>query len=276
MLRDKYSAVWVSYSSIRDYLKCPRAYFLKNMYRDPKTNRKITLMQPPLALGQIVHEVIESLSTIAAEERFTRPLEEVFTKRWTRVHGEKGGFTSVEEEERFKSRGQEMIARVVKNPGPLAQKAVKIRQDLPNFWLSDKDNIIVCGKIDWLRYNEGDDSVAIIDFKTGKFDEDPDSLQLPIYLLLAKNCQTKPVTGAAYWYLERDDAPVEAVLPDEKEAYEKVADVARRVELARKLERFVCPRKDGCGACRPFEAIVKGEAKYVGVNEFNTDVYILS
>lgn len=276
MLRDKYSAVWVSYSSIRDYLKCPRAYFLKNMYRDPKTNRKITLMQPPLALGQIVHEVVESLSTQAVEERFVRPLDKVFEERWARVHGEAGGFTSAEEEERFKSRGHEMIARVSKNPGPLAEKAIKIRQDLPNFWLSDKDNIIVCGKIDWLRYNEKNDSVEIIDFKTGKFDEDPDSLQLPIYLLLAKNCQTKPVTGAAYWYLERDDAPVEAALPEEKEAYEKVADVARRVELARKLERFVCPRKDGCGACRPFEAIVKGDAKYVGVNEFNTDVYILS
>ncbi len=276
MLRDKYSAVWVSYSSIRDYLKCPRAYFLKNMYRDPKTNRKITLMQPPLALGQIVHEVIESLSTLSTEERFARPLEEVFDERWGRIHGEKGGFTSEEEEKRFKSRGREMIARVVKNPGPLAQKAIKIRQDLPNFWLSDKDNIIVCGKIDWLRYNEQDDSVAIVDFKTGKFDEDPDSLQLPIYLLLAKNCQTKRVAAAAYWYLERDDAPVEVALPEEKEAFEKVSDVARRVELARKLERFVCTRKDGCGACRPFEAIVKGEAKYVGVNDFNTDVYILS
>jgi ATP-dependent helicase/DNAse subunit B len=276
MLRDKYSAVWVSYSSIRDYLKCPRAYFLKNMYRDPKTNRKISLMQPPLALGQIVHEVVESLSTLATQDRFTRPLAEVFEERWARVHGEKGGFTSDEEEEQYKSRGNKMIARVSKNPGPLAQKAVKIRQDLPNFWLSDKDNIIVCGKIDWLRYNEEDDSVAIVDFKTGKFDEDPDSLQLPIYLLLAKNCQTKPVTGAAYWYLERDDAPVEVALPEEKEAYEKVAEVARRVELARKMERFVCTRKDGCGACRPYESIVKGEAKFVGVNEFKTDVYILS
>jgi ATP-dependent helicase/DNAse subunit B len=276
MLRDKYSAVWVSYSSIRDYLKCPRAYFLKNMYRDPKTNRKITIMQPPLALGQVVHDVVESLSVLPVSERFSRPLSEIFEERWKRIHGQKGGFTSPEDEERFKSRGREMIARVEKHPGPLMQKSIKIRADLPNFWLSDKDNIIVCGKIDWLRYNEEDDSVTILDFKTGKFDEDPDSLQLPLYLLLAKNCQTKKVRDAAYWYLNRDDEPVEVTLPKEQEAYEKVGEAARRVELARKLERFVCTRKDGCSACRPFEAVVSGDAVHIGVNEFHTDVYVLA
>jgi len=45
--------------------------------------------------------------------------------------------------------------------------------------------------VDWLEYKEETDSVRIIDFKTGKFDEDPDSLQLPIYYLLATHTQTK-------------------------------------------------------------------------------------
>src|SRR3990167_11317573 len=67
MIKDKFSAVWISHSSIGDYLKCPRAYYLKNVYRDPKTNHKITLMQPSLALGQIVHEVIESLSRLQVD-----------------------------------------------------------------------------------------------------------------------------------------------------------------------------------------------------------------
>jgi hypothetical protein len=235
----------------------------------------MSIMQPPLALGQVVHDVVESLSSMPTEDRFKNPLLDVFEERWKRVSGEKGGFTSSDEEERFKSRGVDMIDRVAKNPGPLAQKAIKIRQDLPNFWLSEDDNIIVCGKIDWLSYNEADDTVTIIDFKTGKFDEDPDSLQLPLYLLLAKNCQTKPVAGASYWYLERDSEPVAVKLPDEKEAFAKVSEVARRIELARKLERFVCNRKDGCSACRPYEAVLRGEAKYIGVGDFNTDLYIL-
>ncbi|MBI3577687.1 PD-(D/E)XK nuclease family protein [Candidatus Gottesmanbacteria bacterium] len=275
VVRDKYSAVWVSYSSIRDYLKCPRAYFLKNVYRDPKTNRKITIMQPPLALGQIVHEVIESLSVLPVDERFSKPLGELFNERWSKVAGLNGGFTSDEEETTFKERGRTMLARVEKNPGPLMEKAIKIRQDLPNFWLSDEKNIILCGKIDWLRYNETDDSVHIIDFKTGKYDEDPESLQLPIYLLLATRCQTKPVTGASYWHLERDDAPVEATLPKQDTAQQQILEIANRIALARKLERFVCTRKDGCAACRSFEAILEGKAKHVGINEYHVDVYVL-
>ncbi len=275
VIRDKYSAVWVSYSSIRDYLKCPRAYFLKNVYRNPQTNRKITIMQPPLALGQIVHEVIESLSLLSVDERFKKPLGEIFDERWNKIAGMKGGFANDEEEGKFKERGLSMLHRVEKNPGPLVEKAIKIRQDLPNFWLSDEDNIILCGKIDWLRYNEADDSVHIIDFKTGKYDEDPDSLQLPIYLLLATRCQTKPVTGASYWHLERDDAPVEATLPKMEKAQEQILEIAKRIALARKLERFVCTKKDGCASCRPFEAILAGKATHVGTNEYKVDVYVL-
>ena len=136
MLKDKYTATWVSHSSISDYLKCPRAYYLKNVYRDPKTHRKISLMQPSLALGQVVHEVIESLSTLPVESRFLTPLLATFERAWTRVSGKNGGFTSEEMEEKYKKRGREMIQRVSDHPGPLAEKAIKIRHELPHFWLS--------------------------------------------------------------------------------------------------------------------------------------------
>ena len=74
MTGDKYTAVWVSHSSISDFLQCPRAYFLNNVYRDPQTGHKINLMSPPLALGQAVHYVIESLSILNVDKRFTEPL----------------------------------------------------------------------------------------------------------------------------------------------------------------------------------------------------------
>lgn len=274
-MKDKYSAIWVSHSSIGDYLKCPRAYYLRNVYRDPKTNHKISLMAPSLALGQTVHEVIESLSTLPVEERFAQRLIDRFAKSWEKVSGERGGFTTPEEEEKFRTRGEEMIARVVENPGPIARKTIKIRQELPYFWLSEEDNIILCGKIDWLEYLEDSDSVRIVDFKTGKFDEDPDSLQLPIYYLLASRCQTKPVTGISYWYLNRDTEPVPMDLPDKDEAITRILEFAKRIALARKLGRFVCKEKDGCRACRPLEAIVAGKGKLVGINDFGQDLYIL-
>lgn len=275
MVKDKFSAVWVSHSSISDYLKCPRAYYLKNIYRDPKTNHKIMLMQPALALGQVVHEVIESLSTLPVESRFTHSPLDAYEKKWESVSGNLGGFMNPTEEELFKARGATMIERVIDHPGPLAQKAIKIRQDLPYFWLSEEDNIILCGKIDWLEYNEKDDSVRIIDFKTGKFDEDPDSLQLPIYLLLTMNCQSRRVTGAAYWYIDRDDTPIDVPLPDEKNAFTRVMEAAKKIALARKLEHFKCPQKDGCRSCRPYEAIVSGQALFVATGGYSQDIYIL-
>ncbi len=274
-MKDKYSAIWVSHSSISDYLKCPRAYYLRNVYRDPKTNHKISPMAPALALGQTVHEVIESLSTLPVEDRFTQRLMDRYAKCWEKVSGQRGGFTTPEEEEKFRVRGEEMIARVVDHPGPLTHKTIKIRQDLPYFWLSEEDNIILCGKIDWLEYIDESDSVRIVDFKTGKFDEDPDSLQLPIYYLLASRCQTKTVTGISYWYLNRDPEPVAMDLPDRDDALTRILEYAKRIALARKLGRFVCKEKDGCRACRPLEAIVAGKAKLVGVNDFGQDLYIL-
>jgi ATP-dependent helicase/DNAse subunit B len=270
-MKDKYSAVWVSHSSIGDYLKCPRAYFLKNIYRDPKTNHKVMLMEPPLSLGQVVHEVLDSISGLPVEERNISELLKVYEEKW--VSGKKGGFRDTEEEKKFKDRGAKMIARVMASPGPIGEKAIKIRQDLPHYWLSEDDNIILCGKIDWLEYVPEGDSVRIIDFKTGKFDEDEDSLQLPIYLLLAAHCQTKAIAGASYWYLDRDDAPTAVALPTGEDATRRVMEHARMIALARKLDRFVC-KTGGCRVCRPLENIVNGKAQFVGVGGYNQDIYI--
>lgn len=104
-----------------------------------------------------------------------------------------GGFVSKEEESTYKANGKIMIKNLIKKPGPLKNLAVKINQELPYYWLSEKDNIILCGKIDWLEYLPKSDSVHIIDFKTSKREEPKDSLQLPIYLLLVKSTQQRNV-----------------------------------------------------------------------------------
>lgn len=275
MVKDKFSALWVSYSSMSDYLKCPRAYYLKNIYRDPKTNHKIMLMQPPLALGQAVHEVLDSLSLLPVEQRFAQSPLVAYEKLWSKVSGKMGGFADKEEEQTFKNRGKAMIDRITKYPGPLARKAIKVRHDLPYYWLSEADNTILCGKVDWLEYMKDVDGVHIIDFKTGKFDEDGSSLQLPIYYLLATNTQIRPVTKMSYWYLDRDNEPTEMPLPKMEEAVKRVMEVARKVALARKLEHFKCLSKDGCRVCRPYEAIVQGRATFVGVGGYAQDIYIV-
>lgn len=273
---DKYTATWTSHSSISDFLQCPRAYYLKNVYRDPKANAKVKLMTPALALGSAVHEALESLSVVKTDERFNIPLQERFEMAWKKVGGKQGGFLDDETENQFKNRGREMIRRANEHRGPLERLAVKIKKELPYFWLSEEDNIILCGRIDWLEYLKESDSVHIIDFKTGKNKEKAGSLQLPIYLLLVKNCQGRAVSKASYWYLATDDAPLEQPLPDEQQAHAQVLEVARKIKLARQLKKFDCPQgQDGCFACRDMEAIIAGKAELVGEDDFGAQVYIL-
>ncbi len=280
MAKDPYKATWVSHSSMGDFLKCPRAYYLHNVYKDPKTNRKINLVNPALALGVAVHEVLEGLGDFKTEVRFERDIFDYLEKAWKKVSGKKGGFHSETEELETKERAKAMIERVVKNPGPLQKKIVTIKDDPsgmpPNFYLSEDENIILCGKIDWLIWKPEDDSLHILDFKTGKHEENEDSLQLPIYQLLLKNLQNRKVTGASYWYLDKDDAPMDVSLPSVDDSFKKVYEVALRVKAAREKGEFVCPRGDaGCFACKPFEKIIRNEAEYIGVGEMRQDLYML-
>lgn len=273
---DKYTAVWVSHSSISDFLRCPRAYYLSNVYKEPQTGKKISLMSPPLALGQAVHEVLESLSILPAADRFRDSLAQKFEAAWKKMAGKLGGFRDEDQEHKYKQRGVEMLARVTQNPGPLTNLAVKINMDLPYFWLSEADNIILCGKIDWLEYLPEENSVHIIDFKTGTKEESPNSLQLPIYHLLVHHCQKHPVAKASYWYLERSSELAEKPLPDLDTAKSKVLDIAKKIKLARQLERFVCPQGDtGCPACRPLEMVIRGQAERVGTDSLGRSIYIL-
>lgn len=271
---DKYKATWVSHSSIGDFLKCPRLYYLRAVYKDPITNHKVTLMNPHLALGQVVHDVVESLSVLPAEERLSISPVKKFEAAWKKVSGKKGGFTDSAQEEDFKQRGIKMLKKIEENPGPITNKAIKIPQELPHYWLSENDEIILCGKIDWLEYLEDSNKVHIIDFKTGRNEEDAKSLQLPIYHLLVKNTQKREVGKASYWYLDFAEEPSEVQLPDLKEAYEKVYEIAKRVKLARQLEHFKCPT-NGCKHCIPMEKIIRGKAELVGTSDYNQDIYIL-
>jgi ATP-dependent helicase/DNAse subunit B len=274
---DKFKATWVSHSSIGDFLKCPRAYYLKNIYKDPKSKNKIQITSAPLSLGSAVHEVVESLSSIPTKDRFKNSLLEKFDNAWKKYSGKKGGFVSDEQEEEYKNEGRDMIRKIIKNPGVLKKLSVKIKEDLPYYWISEEDNIILCGKIDWLEYLPETDGVHVIDFKTSKKEEDVKSLQLPIYHLLVTNTQQRKVEKVSYWYLRLSDDLKEKELPNLEEAHEKVLTVAKKIKTARKLNVFKCPEgENGCFACKPMESVIRGEAEFVGVGGYNRDVYIIN
>lgn len=273
---DKFSATWVSHSSMGDFLKCPKAYYLNNVYRDPRTNHKIQIISPALSLGQTVHQVLESLSVLPVTERFKRSLVDRFDEAWKKVAGKRGGFTSTSQEAQFKERGAEMLRTVMAHPGPLLKTAVKIKADLPQYWLSEQDEIILCGKVDWLEYLPEENAVHIIDFKTGKREEDGASLQLPIYSLLVHNTQGRKVSKLSYWYIANSPEPVEKPLPNLDDAYEQILQVAKQVKLARKLGLFKCPQGEkGCYSCKQLQKILAGEAEFIGESEYHQDMYFI-
>ncbi len=269
MQPSKYDAVWVSHSSMGEFLRCPRAYYLHSVYKDPKTGHKMSIVNGALSLGTAVHNTLEALKDFPVNERFTRDLLTDFEHEWEKVSGRNGGFRSTEEEEEARVRGKQMIERVIAAPGPIAQKSVRLKagnNGMPsNFYLSEDENIILNGLVDWLEWREEDDSIRVIDFKTGKYDENENSLQLPIYLLLLNALQKRRVSGAAYWYLDREDGFVEKTLPEASDAHQRVLAVARQVKAARAKKEFLCPKgEESCYACKPYEAVLRGEAEYIG------------
>lgn len=277
---DKYKAVWVSHSSMGDFLKCPRLYYLHNIYKDPRTFRKMTIVTPHMSLGIAVHNVVEGLGDYPASERMNRNLLDLFEKEWEKVSGKKGGFKNAEEEHEFKSRGIVMINNVIKNPRFLLNKRIKLPQnEMPcNYYLSEEDNIILNGLVDWIEYLP-DDTLHLIDFKTGRHEEKETSMQLPIYLLLANALQKRKVTKASYWYLETDKI-VEKELPDPQKAHDEVFNLAKKVKEAREGKLFDCRVKGGCMHCRVYENILlhkegkEAPVEYIGVGGFNQDIYI--
>lgn len=272
---DKFSAVWLSHSSINTFKHCPRAYYLSSIYRDPITGHKVSVITPSMALGSAVHAVLESLSVLPTADRFKISLIEKFQNVWPKYHGQLGGFTDQETEDQYKNRGEDMLRRVMAHPGPLSEKAVKIQMNLPQYWISEEDNLILCGKLDWLKYTESDDSIEILDFKTGVGEESVDSLQLPIYYLLAHNCQPREVKKASYWYIVRDDFPVQKKLPELAKSQELVLKIGKEMKLARSLNRFKCPEgESGCKHCQPYEQILRGEAIFVGQGDYSSDLYV--
>lgn len=275
---DKYKAVWLSYSGMKDFTNCPRAYYYRYVYKNPRTGKKISIAKPALSLGQTVHGVLDQISTLPSANRFSTPLANRFEQEWKLISGRKGGFSNAQEESMYKQRGMAMIDRIAQNPGILMLPAVKMKDQLPYYWISKDENLILCGKIDWLQYDQETDSVQIIDFKTGKGKEHNGSLQLPIYYLLATHCQKRAVAGASYWYLESDNNPISVDLPNEKDSEKQIMDIGLRLKLARQLNHFKCISDDkmGCRYCAPLQAVVEGKGEFVGNSQWGDEIYYLS
>ncbi len=287
---NKYNAIWLSHSSISDYLKCPRLYYLRNVWKNKK-GQKINTVSSSLSLGSAVHQTIEPLALLKTEDRLKQNLLEIFEENWKKFEGEWGGFPDKETEDFYKQEGKRMIQNVIENPGPFNKKTVKFYNGdfIPNIYLSEEENIILCGLVDWVEYEEATDTLRVIDFKTGKSDEKEDSMQLPIYKILVEAMQKRKVSKGAYWYLARDKFPknVEILEEDLEEIKKKILDVGIQIKKRKQEknwdESFACKFEGGCFACKQFELIKQFDEnpesveniKFLGTGEYKQALYLV-
>jgi hypothetical protein len=287
-MSDNLDKLWISHSKIQDYLHCPRLYYLKNIYKDPVSKNKISVVSPYLSLGLAVHDTLDILSKIPTEERISFPFLDVYNRCWKKYKGKVGGFRGEQEESDFKLQGRDMIQRVEDNLAPLLNiniqnnqlaKVDNFNEDLASLYLSEDEGIILCGKLDWIEISDNG-AVRIIDFKTGKNDENMDSPQLYIYYLLASSCQPNPVGEVAYWYLDRSDIPLNIPLINVDGMKDYILKIAREILISTSNNEFKC-KSNGCKYCNTYEAVLRKDLEFIGGLKFGsnddriTDAYFL-
>jgi hypothetical protein len=263
------NAIFMSHTSLNDYLTCPRSYYLKNIYRDPKTGNRIQIANPYLSLGSTVHDSIKWFLDMEGQATY-KQLEQKFRNLWLKYSGKRGGFASKEDEAVFGKRGLQMLDNFYKNFSNLERK--RLDANFPKHILFE--DVVLLGNFDFVGEME-DGTLHILDFKTGTHDE-KDPIQLYIYAILAESYFGKPVSKISYWYLDRDSAPKEAVLDPLDGKLEWLTQKAK--ELKGSIEKAVweCIKVGECRDCIAYQAILDGKGAFQFTDErYHKDIYFL-
>ncbi len=147
-------SISVSYTAIQSYTACPLKYQLENVYhfKCPETYHT--------RLGTVIHKVLENLHLSG---RHSQKVSEEFIFQLFSRHLESQTFIRQDEESEAYNEGRKMLLNYFQNHYPPASVIHSVETDFEVF-LGDHRFI---GSIDLVLKNE-DDSVEIIDFKTGK------------------------------------------------------------------------------------------------------------
>lgn len=267
-------AIYLSHTSLKDFLKCPRSYYLKDLYRDPKNNYKLQVASPYLSLGSVVHDTVKWFLDTQEKPNLGETIQK-FRNLWLKFRGKKGGFSSDEQEGDFGKRGLSMLENFYKNWQVLEKSAPEIT--FPKYNLVD--NVVMIGNFDYVG-EKTDGSLHVVDFKTGANDED-DATQLYIYAILAEVNLGKPVSAAGFWYLDREDAPNDIVLDPLEPKLEWLIEKAIELKQAIEKSEWVCVKEsfeEGglCRDCRDYQAILDGKGEFMfSDHRYKKDIYYL-
>lgn len=266
------NAVYISHSIISDFEKCPQRYYYQSVYRSPH-GYKIQLTNPHLALGDAVHDVLNQFLRLPPPERKKDKLMDFLEWVWQNISGEKGGFSSSQEENDFKLRAVSMLERFYGNKHFLEAEGVKIKE-FPQAELGN--DLILTGKFDWVE-KEGE-TYHIIDFKTGKNEEGENSQQLPIYAVLLSKMFNTTNIKTSYWYLDKNDDVVAFPVTNLDQTLASLKQKGEIIKMFRQTKSFRCKSGfESCWACRDILAVAQGKGKLVSMNySRKQEIYILA
>jgi putative RecB family exonuclease len=206
--------------SLNMFLLCPRQYKFQYIDHLGGIYRK---SRPYFTMGDHVHATLKDfLSVVPVSERNLTRLEDLLREKWRRY---RKGFNDREDEKRWGQKALNQLSWFAKN------------QDLSvmPFMVEDyhsvaiTSNIILKGKIDRVD-KEADDSLHIIDYKTGKMPSEISQIQLQIYALILSKKQDLPPQKASYLYLEAGKfRTIELTATDLAKATSYITDMADRI-----------------------------------------------
>lgn len=265
--------IYISYTSLKDFLKCPNSYFLKNIYKDPKTGFRLQIASPYLTLGSTVHDSVKWFLDMQGQVTKEQLIQK-YRNFWLKYRGKRGGFNSLEEEATFGKRGLKMLDNFLNNAKGLEKSAPPVT--FPKYNLVE--DIILIGNFDFVG-EVPDGTLHIVDFKTGANDEE-DTLQLYLYAILAEVNLEKPVSKASFWYLDREDAPREIVLDPLEPKLAWLKEKALELKKAIQEGNWVCIKGlepvERCRDCKDYQAVIegKGELQFSDYR-YKKDIYYL-
>ncbi len=244
-----------SVSKLSLFDQCPKAYHFS--YLDPIYSRmKSKLRKDPAnifafnTLGRAVHDALTLFFHLEKTEQNLKNLKNQLKLSWrseAMPHklpplGAWGGFTDIEEERRYYQDALNMLINFYKNfdlslkvyylPTKDLLRSIEDYKKLIKPISLDSD---ISGKFDLIV--EADDGLEVVDFKTGK-NEEQDNFQLRFYKLLAELNFNKFIKKASFYYLKTGNIKEFDLETENKteEIKEEILDKIAKIKTAQEFE----------------------------------------
>lgn len=219
------------------FLQCKQLY--KFFYLDDIKDHYVT-PKPPIVMGEHVHRALDDFYAIPKSERTEKTLHDLLRKSWIRNRGCFG-----EQEKMWGEKALKMLSMYF-----LEHKA----DDDPLYREQYVDtslgsDLVLLGKVDRIDSSGNDDTLQVIDYKTGKEKDrtHQDTLQLLLYSLLVQQKYKKPVEKASFWYLGTGQE--QSIHPTDDDLQAAVIEVEEIAATVNSEEEFLPSPNQFCKNC---------------------------